>query len=693
MKPKRKTVVVWIALAACALQARAQHADALHAWVQAKDPAALQVWVNERLAVEKADVDRLIAVRGPRTVENTLRRFDDAQDELALAGNNAFLLYSLADTPAMRDMGQKMTAAISVATTELSLNPQVYQALAAVTLPADDPATRHYLERTLLEYRLAGVDKDEATRAKIRALQDKITNLTLVFGRNVADGTLTVKATRAELDGLPADYISRHKPGADGLYTLTTDSPDVRPALSFASNAGLRHRIYLAYLNRAYPQNEKVLRDLLTARQDLATTLGYAHYADLATADQMSGSAANVEKLIAEVDEVSRSAARREYDELLAFAEQRQPELKSIDDADAQYWMEQYRRATFAFDAQSVRPYFPYTQVQAGILTTASRLFHVSFKPVKDAVVWDASVDTYDVYDQAPGDAGKLLGRIYLDMHPREGKDKWFSSGPVVPGIRGRQLPEGMLICNFSGGVAGDPGLMQYDEVVTFFHEFGHLMHHILGSQGEWSGQGGFNVEGDFVESPSQMLEEMFHSTAILQSFGKNYQTGEVIPAALVAKMNAASAYGRAYWLQRQLLYSSYSLQVHDQDPAKIDFEGLYRQDQRQFSAFTPVAGDHFFASFTHLEGYASNYYTYVLDKVIALDFYSQFDPNHLLDGPTAMRYRRTVLEPGASKPAAELVKDFLGRPQNMKALEKWMNQEFQAPAGGAVQAGSLGSN
>lgn len=673
-----KQIVFSGALAAGALHA--QQPDALHAWIQAKDPAALQAWVQSRLEAENADVAKLIAVRGPRTVENTLRPFDDAENELALANNNAYLMFSLADSAAMRDMGQKTSEAISAANTDLSLNPQVYRALVAVPLPANDPATRQYLERTLLEYRLTGVDKDEATRAKIHALQDKITNLTLIFGRNIADGTLTVKATRAELDGLPADYIARHQPGPDGMYALTTDAPDSSPVMSFASNAGLRRRMYLAYLNRAYPKNAQVLRDMLAARQELATTLGYAHYADLATADQMTGSAANVHKLLDEVDAASRPAAQREYDELLAFARQRQPGLTNIEYSDASYWMEQYRRAKFAFDAQSVRPYFPYSQVQAGILNTASRLFHVSFKPVKDAVVWDASVDTFDVYDQAPGNAGKLLGRVYLDMHPRQGKDKWFSSGPVVPGIRGRQLPEGMLICNFSGGVAGDPGLMQYDEVVTFFHEFGHLMHHILGSQGEWSGQGGFNVEGDFVESPSQMLEEMFHSTAILQSFGKNYQTGEPVPGAMVAKMNAASAYGRGAWLQRQLLYSTYALQLHDQDPATIDFDGLFHRDQQHFSAFTPLPGDHFFASFTHLEGYASNYYTYVLDKVIALDFFSQFNPDNLLDGPTAMRYRRTVLDPGATKPAAELVKDFLGRPQNMKALENWMNQEFQPP-------------
>ena len=656
-------------------------ADPLHAWVQGNDPAALESWINQRLDAEKADIDKLLAVTGPRTVENTLRPYDDAQNKLAVAGNNASLLYMLADAAPLRDKGQAMSAKVSSASTDLSLNQKVYRALAAMPLPANDPPTRHYLERTLLEYRLAGVDKDDATRAKIRALQDKIAVLSLTFGRNIADGTLKIKATRAELEGLPADFIALHKPAADGAYTLTTEQPDVQPVLTFSSNPNLRRRMYLAYNQRAYPQNIQVLRDLLAARQELATTLGYAHYADLATADQMIGSPANVEKLIQQVDQVARPVADREYAQLLAFAQKRQPGLESISMSDSRYWAEQYRRAQFAFDAQSVRPYFPYAQVQAGILKTAARLFHVSFKPVTGITIWDPSVDIFDVYDAAPDNQGKLLGRIYLDMHPREGKDKWFSSEPVVPGIRGKQLPEGMLVCNFSGGVAGAPGLMQYDEVVTFFHEFGHLMHHILGSQGQWSGAGGFNVEGDFVESPSQMLEEMFHDPAILQSFGKHYQTGETIPVATIARMNAASSYGRGRWLMTQLVYSSFSLQIHNQAPAAIDFDALQQADVRRFSPFTTVEGDRFFASFTHLTSYASNYYTYVLDKVIAIDFFAQFDRNNLLDGPTAMRYRRAVLQPGATKPAAELVKDFLGRPQQIDALKNWMNEEFQPPA------------
>jgi thimet oligopeptidase len=316
--------------------------------------------------------------------------------------------------------------------------------------------------------------------------------------------------------------------------------------------------------------------------------------------------------------------------------------------------------------------------VQEGILTTAAHLFHVEFKAVTDVKTWDASVSTYDVFDAAGSDHRKL-GRIYLDMHPREGKDKWFSSAPIVPGIHGRQLPEGALICNFPGGVANDPGLMEYSDVVVFFHEFGHLMHHILGSQGQWANAGGFSVEGDFVEAPSQMLEEMFRDRGILSAFAKDYKTGAVIPAALVEKMNAAGAYGRGRWVQGQLLYSTYSLQIHDRAPSDVDFDALWREDFERFSKPTFVEGNRGYASFTHLTGYSSNYYTYMLDKVIAVDFFSKFDRANLIGGPTAMRYRRTVLEPGATKPATELVKDFLGREQSLDSLKTWMNEEFES--------------
>jgi thimet oligopeptidase len=660
----------------------------LHAWEAGDDPAALDAWVHRHMHLADADVARLVAVKGARTLANTLRAYDDANNELYLAQAQAQVLYGVGATKTLRDKAQALTQEASDAATALSLNQAVYRALAAVPHPTD-AATRYYLEHTLLEYRLAGVDRDDATRAKIKALQDRITELGLDFERAVHDDVRTVVADKSQLDGLPPDYLASHPADAAGHVKITTDPPDAWPAEKFANNAMLRHEVFLAASSVAYPANKETLRKLLETRTQLAQLLGYATWADYAMADQMIGSPANLTKYLQKVDAASREPAAREDAALLEFVRQRDPSISKISLADARYWQEQYRRAKFSFDSQSVRPYFPYTQVERGVIDTASRLFHVDIRPVTGVRTWHPSVTTYDVYQN-----GTKLGRVYLDMHPRPGKDKWFSTQPLAPGIRGRQLPEGVLVCNFAGGTAGDPGLMQYGDVVIFFHEFGHLMHHIIGGQGDWSGAGAFGVERDFIEAPSQMLEEFFHDYGVLSRFARHYQTGEVLPQDLYARMNRADAYGRASAQQRQLTFAAVSLDFHTLPPATLDFDAVARRDFERYSSFAFVPGDHSWASFTHLNGYSSNYYGYVLAKVIAEDFFAQFDSHDLLGGSTGMRYERTVLVPGSTKPAAQLVREFLGREPNLDAYRRWMLEEFAgAPAGGGAATASSSSS
>lgn len=647
-----------------------------YAWnVSGDDEAAsVEKWVEARLLAEKQAIETLLSVAGQRTLENTLTRFDEAQTELYSAGSQAGLLHSVHPSKEVRDKAELLTQKISQVSTELSLNQAVYQALKSLDLREADAATRHYVERTLLQYRLAGVDKDEATRQRIRELHDQATKLALEFGRNVRECVhhVTVKDT-SELHGLPADYIANHTPGEDGTITLTTDPPDMMPVMTYAANQDLRLHMFLAYNTRAYPENRRILLDLLKVRQEIANILGYKTWADLATADQLMGSADAMRRLFEELETTSREGAAHEYEMVLAFARKQQPGMKEIDAASRGYWYEQYRRDAFDFDSQSVRPYFPYARVEKGVLDTASKLFLVDFLRAKDAPVWHPSVSAWDVFD---GD--QRIGRFYLDMHPREGKSKWFSAYPLVSGVKGKQLPEAALICNFPGGEEGDPGLMQYSDVVTYFHEFGHLMHAILGGQVPWTGVNAFSVEGDFVEVPSQMLEEFFRNTHLLQSFAHHYQTGEPLPAETIAKMNRASAFGRADWVRSQLFYSTYSLDTHSLPATGIDPDTLFEQDYKRLLPYAWIEGNRMYSSFTHLIGYSSNYYTYLLDKVIALDFFGQFDPDNLLLGPTAMRYRRNVLEPGATKPAHELVKNFLGREHNMNALKEWMSEEFR---------------
>jgi thimet oligopeptidase len=660
-------------MAADSFLSATQVTDDVHVWEAggASSPEALTAWVSARLAAHESALAALLAVEGSRTIENTLRLYDAAIEQLSLAGAQAGVLNSVAPEKAVRDQAQMEAQRVAMAGSALSLNRGVYDALAAMSLDGASAATKHYVERTLLGYRLAGVDKDEATRQRLQALHEKATKHSLDFSRNIQEGGKTIVATQSELEGLPPDYLGRHQPDVRGQITLTTDQPDMQPVMTFASDPELRERMFVAYNTRAYPENKQILLDLLSTRHEIASVLGFRSWADLATADQMMGSAAHVRKFLARLEEASREGAVREHELVLEFARAKKPGLKAIDITSRGYWYEQYRRSAFDFDSQSVRPYFPYAQVEAGVLKTAAKLFKIEFRQ-SEAKGWDPAVSVYDVYEE-----GRHVGRFYLDMHPREGKDKWFSAAPVVTGVRGRYMPEATLICNFPAGDGDDPGLLQYSDVVTYFHEFGHLMHAILGGQTEWAGVSGFATEGDFIEVPSQMLEEFFRDEKLLQSFARQYETGEVLPAEIIQKMKVAGSFGRADWVRTQLYYTTLSLDLHDQDPSAIDFDEITKRLYTSLAPWTWFEGNRMYASFGHLTGYSSNYYTYAFDKVIALDFFAQFDPADLLGCDAGGRYRKLVLEKGGSKSGREMVRDFLGRDEEFAAFSKWLNEEF----------------
>jgi thimet oligopeptidase len=390
------------------------------------------------------------------------------------------------------------------------------------------------------------------------------------------------------------------------------------------------------------------------------------------------------------VEEAAREIAKGEFAELEAFVRERDASALPLTLSDARFWEEQYRRARYDFDSQSVRPYFPYTQVEAGILATAGKLFGVRFERNEAAAVWADGVKAFDVVDALAFEAAGLsttaaksaasgrddrfvVGRIYLDMHPREGKSKWFSECSLVGGVLGQQLPEASLVCNFPEPTADDAGLMQYSDVVTYFHEFGHLMHEVLGGRQRWAAQSGIATEGDFVEVPSQMLEEFFEDAELVRTFAKHYETGEALPYDVFERMVRASAHGRALSTLTQVMYAMYSLNTHDLKAGDLDLDALLKSGYDRFSLYEFVEGNRMYAAFTHLVGYTSNYYTYLYDKVMALEFFAEFDTANLIEGPVAMRYRREVLEPGGSKSARELVSAFLGREVSMEALKGWL--------------------
>jgi len=652
-------------------------------WSSKPDVAAFEKIENDRLAAGQRSIDTLVAAKGPRTIENTLALYDEAVRQNNSAGYFASLMEQVHPDATFRDHATAMLTKASAAQTAIALNHDVYEALAAIDLSKADTATKYYVQRQLLEFRLAGVDQDDATRARLKKLDDQATEEQSMFERNISDGKKMVEADASELDGLPQDYIDRHQPDADGKIHLTTDYPDALPVFTFAKSDSLRRRMALAFNTRAYPKNQEVLTSLMKTRYEIATLLGYPSWADYNAADKMIAKGHNIADFISRVNDASRALSEREFDMLLAEKQKSEPSAKEIWDYERAYLAEWVRRTKYDFDSQSVRPYFAFMEVKQGILDTAADLFHVSFQQEQNVPAWDPAVESWIVIDN-----GKPIGRFYLDMHPRPGKYSHAEMAPVLDGIRGKQLPEAILVCNFPVPTTTDPGLMDYGDVETFFHEFGHLMHHILGGQQEWAGITGISMESDFVEAPSQMLEEWIRSPQVLAKFARHYKTGEPIPAELVARMNRASAFGRGGWVGRQNSYSATSYDIYKTKPAEVDLDKVTLDDARRYTLFTPLPDTHQWASFGHLGGYSSAYYTYLWDKVIAEDFFLQFDHQNLLAGDAPMRYRRVVLEPGGSMSANDLVKNFLGRPQNITALQHWMAEEFDAGASSIKSAG-----
>jgi len=627
--------------------------------------------MDARLANAARLLDAIKASRAPRTIDSTLRPYDDLLLELDAVGQQAGLIQEVHPDQGMRETAEKISQKVSALATDVSLDRGVYDALSALDVAAADEETQYFVKRTLRDFHLAGVDRDDDTRKRIKTLRDELVTIGQDFDRNIrADVRKVTVHSARELDGLPADYIERHKPDQNGTITLTIDYPDSLPVFSYARSAALRKQMYMEYNNRAFPANIAVLDKMIARRAELARLLGYKDWADYITADKMVGSARNASDFIDRIVAASGPKAQDEFTSLMKRKQQDVPDATAIDAWESTYYSELVRKASYDFDSQSVRPYFPFERVKQGLLDVTSRLFGVTYRRVTDADVWDPSVEAYEMLED-----GRLVGRFYLDMHPRPNKFNHAAQFGIRTGVEGRQIPESALVCNLPGGQPGDPGLMTHDDVTTFFHEFGHLVHALLAGHRKWLGIGGISTEQDFVEAPSQMLEEWTWDPATLQTFARHYQTNEPIPTALVKQMRRASEFGKALGIRQQMIYARVSLSVYDRDPKEVDTTAIVRDVTNKYRPWPYVEGTHFQTFFGHLDGYSAVYYTYMWSLVIAKDLFSQFDETSLFAPEVAHRYRDDVLVPGGSKPAGVLVRDFLGRPFAFTAWERWLNR------------------
>lgn len=633
-------------------------------------PESFRSTIDGALGRARGRLDGMLAVRGARTIENTLTPYDDMWGDIAMARGQAAVFTSNHPDERMRKMGEDLNRTISAFASEITLRPDVYNALRAIDLRTADAATRHLMERELRDFRLAGVDKPEAARARIHGLRDNLTQAMDEFARNIRDerGRVTVKSV-AELEGLPADFIARHKPDANGVITLTTDNVDVRPVMTYAKNADLRRRLLLESYNVA-PQNLEVLQNILRIRAGLAQELGFDNWAAVDMATRMAGTADAASTFIDRVVEASGQRAAKEFAEIKARKNMETP--GKVEVWDRTYYSEQIRLSDYNFDSQSVRPYLPFAQVLDGVLRVSSTIFGLTFTPVTNVEVWHPSVRVYEVRDRE-----RMLGRVYLDLHPRPNKSASSANVNTIGyGKAGVAFPETVLTASVSGGQANDPGLMTFDEVRTIFHEFGHVVHRLSGGHQTWYRLSSVQMERDFAEAPSQMLEEWMWDPKTLATFATHHQTGAPIPADLVRQMRRANEFGQGLEVRGQMVLARAALSFHDRDPKGLRTSDMFREIHDRYMPVDYPEGAHREATFPHIgqAGYASAYYTYMWSLVIAKDMFSRFDGTDLTDPGVARRYLDTVFAQGSTKPAATLVSEFLGRPFSFDAWERWLN-------------------
>ncbi|HET9629736.1 MAG TPA: M3 family metallopeptidase, partial [Novosphingobium sp.] len=543
---------------------------------------------------------------GPASVARTLQRYDDIANLIASAAGEFSLLREVMADDLRRSAAAACEVRAANATTRLTMSRKVFDRLKAIPRPAD-AATALYLSRTLATFERAGVGLPPVKRQKAQALQDRIAEVGTAFEKAIADGRKTVLADPAELEGLPADYIAAHPPGADGKVVISTDYPDLFPVMAYARSEGLRRRLFEANVTRAWPENDARLRELLNLRDEFARLLGRNDYATLVLEDKMLDRPTKVEALLAEMAGAAKPASDRDYARKLAVYQLDHPGAPTFNAWDNAYLTNLVQKRDFAYDRQEARQYFAYDEVRDGILALTSDLFGVTIRPWHTAT-WDPQVEAYEMLDRSGARAGKAIGRFYFDSHPRPGKYNHANMINLRQGAlragRQRAIPLGALVMNLPSG-DHRTGLMEHGDVETFLHEFGHMLHHIFGGQNaRWAGQSGVATEWDFVEAPSQMLEEWVYDYETLARFARNAK-GETIPRELVEKMNRARYFDQGMADMRQLALSNISLRFH-QGPSPADLGARMRELDAVYNPLPAPSFSQFQDSFGHLNGYSA---------------------------------------------------------------------------------------
>lgn len=640
--------------------------------------------VRDALAEAQAEVEAIAGDGAPRTWAGTVGRLDDALERLGRVVRPCAHLVSVSNTPEMRAAYDAVLPEVSGFYARLPLHAGLWAAVRAFAETGEaaglGPVRARHLEKTVRDFRRAGADLPPDEKARIEALRVELSQLQTRFSNNTLDATNAfemVLTDEADLAGLPGSVrrqaaAAARARGVEG-WRFTLQVPSYQPFLQYSERAELRRRMWEAYNNRAAGgehDNRPLVRRILELRRELAERLGFEDFADYALEDAMARTGERAVAFEVDLTQRTRPYWEREMAELEAFARD-ELGIERLEPWDVSFAAERMRRARFDLDDEELRPFFPLPRVLEGLWEIAGRLFGIAVEEVEAEEVWHPDVRLFRVRDET----GLHLGDFYADWHPRETKrgGAWMN-GLIVGGPR----PEGwephlaLIAANMSPPEDDRPALLTHREVQTVFHEFGHLLHHVL-SRVEVAALGGTRVPSDWVELPSQIMENWTWEREALDLFARHWETGEPIPEDLFRRMVAARRHMAAQAQMRQLSFGTVDLDLHvgwepdgDEDPVARAQEVLAR-----FALRPEFARNHFITAFTHVfsGGYAAGYYSYLWSEVLDADAFGRFREAGIFDRATGRAFVDAVLSRGDSADPAELFREFMGRDPDPEAL------------------------
>jgi oligopeptidase A len=630
---------------------------------------------RERLAaLEQADL--------PLTYEATLLGLEESTLPLERAMTVVGHLESVATTPALRAAYNAVQLKVSALMSSIPLSPGLFRMLQAFSeteqAKALDATRARFLSKTLDWFKREGAGLSREDKLRLEQLNVELTEITTRFAQHVLDSTNAYELLvddLARLSGLPeraihAARVSAEQKGKPG-YRFTLQAPSYIPLLTYAHDRALREQAYRAMNRRAAApphDNSELVARILELRREKARLLGYANFVDLVLHDRMAHDGARASGFIADLEERTRAAFAAENAALQAFADA--TELRPWDIA---YYAEKQRLALYDFDEEELRPFFPLESVLSGLFGIVQRLYGIVVEELRELPVWHPNVRSFQIRDAD----GSVLGFFYADFFPREQKrdGAWmnaFLTGEAT--TQGYTPHVGLISANVTPPLADAPALLGHREVETVFHEFGHLLHHML-SRVAVRSLAGTNVAWDFVELPSQIMENFCWEREALDLFARHYRTGEAIPDVLYEKLRRARTYRGANDMMRQLGFATLDLELHSRFDAAQggDVVGQARSVMSRFAP-APLPADYamvlgFSHLFAHPVGYAGGYYSYKWAEVLDADAFSRFAQEGVFSERVGHAFRERILARGDSRDPMDLFKDFMGREPDLRAL------------------------